>query len=837
MPQPIPLVGEVFTPPLGVLGLFDSVTTGNPIFAGHALLQLNGRLTAATETRLSSAGITILEHVTGLTYLVRVRGHRQALDLAIEPVGPDLTRIPAAAKITKSVGVWSTGKPTNKYLIRAHRDTTDAELSAALATVGVHAAQSPRCRCWTASLTRAQVDQVAALDVVRRVEPDDPTIVGFTHELRQACGVDHLQGFKATDIAYGFDGLSGKGVLIGIMDLGIASSDHPAYKVVTGSAALSQDSRYTADSASGTNLHAAWLAGIIGGNGRDTPDSCGGGWNLHGIAPEAKMFGIDVHARELDTLATAVIDRSADILNDSWGVQDPDDAGFISELTDEAVWGSLKSNTNATIPARASVWAVGNSGTETTTASSQDSGYFGVHNPQKNGIVVGGSVVDWSASPMTSLTRWDGSSIGPTLDGRLKPDLMAPACKVTASDGKHDEFIRTTTLYSAGEAKSDEYESTGECGTSFSAAVVSGIASLLVEDWKSLYGDVSLPRPATLKAVLIQGAQDMTASSLGPFVASSRLDVAAFPGPDYATGYGEVDAEASRAVVHEQRLVEDSIAGMDDARAYRVTVPAGAPRLRVTLAWDDPPASDTDLTAPKLEDDLDLTVEGPAGASMVHRPWVLPALTRSSASAVPSAPSGLMAATTGGDHVNNVEQVEIETPAAGTYTVRVVPYDLPMSVDQPFSVASDFPLETAVDTTTLKSNLGNDVIFMTPLKPPTEEMLKGKAGTAPAILVPLAGVFQGAGHDIPSCKRYGNCPKFTMDLSGIPRGWSARIVDDRGRPAGSVKISAKGPSRATLQRAPGRALFLALRPSKKGPQQPAQDDKQPLQFVPGSARQ
>jgi len=84
--------------------------------------------------------------------------------------------------------------------------------------------------------------------------------------------------------------------------------------------------------------------------------------------------------------------------------------------------------------------------------------------------------------------------------------------------------------------------------------------------------------------------------------------------------------------------------------------------LRVTICWTDPPGQQQlvalDPTNIVLVNDLDLRVIDPNG-SITNKPWVLNASN-------PATP-----ATTGDNIRDNVEQIHINNPIDGWYTVRV----------------------------------------------------------------------------------------------------------------------------------------------------------------------
>jgi hypothetical protein len=99
--------------------------------------------------------------------------------------------------------------------------------------------------------------------------------------------------------------------------------------------------------------------------------------------------------------------------------------------------------------------------------------------------------------------------------------------------------------------------------------------------------------------------------------------------------------------------------------------------VRVTLVWNDPASGTTNggtlnpAGASYLVNDLDLRVDGP---STTFLPWVLD----------PANPAN--AATTGDNGRDNVEQVFVMSPAAGSYTIRVVAPAALTSGPQQFSL-------------------------------------------------------------------------------------------------------------------------------------------------------
>ena len=164
------------------------------------------------------------------------------------------------------------------------------------------------------------------------------------------------------------------------------------------------------------------------------------------------------------------------------------------------------------------------------------------------------------------------------------------------------------------------------------------------------------------------------------------------PGPDYQYGYGRVDGVRAVNAIIAGDFREGTMLNQGQEDAFAYTVSGSIPELRVSLAWDDAPAS---LAATvQLVNNLDLTVTAPDGT--VYRPYVLN----------PGQPGNT--ATRGTDNLNNQEQVVVPNPASGTWIVKVRATSLPQR-SQAYSLvfpgartASVVPPRITIDDVTLK---------------------------------------------------------------------------------------------------------------------------------------
>ncbi len=220
------------------------------------------------------------------------------------------------------------------------------------------------------------------------------------------------------------------------------------------------------------------------------------------------------------------------------------------------------------------------------------------------------------------------SAIGPTDDGRIKPDVVADGESILSTSGSGD----------------NNYEI--QSGTSMSAPAVTGSLYLLQEYYNKLHPGTFM-RSATLKGLAIHTADD-----------------AGNPGPDYQYGWGVVNMEKAAAVItanNSTHLIQENNL-TNGANFTTNVVSSGQSPLRVTISWTDPKGT-VESGAPlnsrtkKLVNDLDIRVTKGGNTFL---PFVLNV-------ANPSA-----AATRGDNTTDNVEQIIIDNTAPGeTYTITV----------------------------------------------------------------------------------------------------------------------------------------------------------------------
>ena len=261
----------------------------------------------------------------------------------------------------------------------------------------------------------------------------------------------------------------------------------------------------------------------------------------------------------------------------------------------------------------------------------------------KNTLQVGGTRVPGRDDD----TIANYSLVGPTRDGRIKPDLVGPAY-VLAGDTDFN-------------SKSNNCDYSYQGGTSWASPSIAGAAALVRQYYTAGYypsgapvsSDAFTPSAALLKATLIAGARSVPIAWNGV----SNTGGPAQPAPSYQQGFGFPvlhDVLALPGDVRRLRVVDVPLQNglaQGDTANIRVNVRAGTP-LKAVLVWTDPAGVVRGVsdTTPELVNDLDLSVT--------------PALTGpifGNDSLHPGQP----------DRLNNVEVVSIPQPAAGVYTINV----------------------------------------------------------------------------------------------------------------------------------------------------------------------
>ncbi len=457
--------------------------------------------------------------------------------------------------------------------------------------------------------------------------------------------------------------LEGQNMIVGEWDNGFALSNHQEF-----------DNRLTQmDGSTDTVFHATHVAGTMIASGVENA--------AKGMAPQAQLHCYDWNSDENEMAAAAlsgllvsnhsyafITGWRRDSDTDQWrwygdtSISATTDYGFGRYSFNVREWDEIANaapfylivkaaanDRNDELPSDVDTHYVYNSLIDewvpSTTPRDPDGPYdcIPARGNAKNVLTVG-AVEDVAAyTGPGSVEMSNFSSWGPTDDGRIKPDICGNGVQV----------------YSTSEEAIDEYRNAS--GTSMAGPNVAGSAILLQQHYADLNGGLFM-QAATLKALMIHTADETGAST----------------GPDYQFGWGLMNTRRAAQVISDNGvghiLQEDTLSNGETITLNVQSI--GCEPLKVTVVWNDPAGNPTapalNDTTPMLVNDLDVRVETPGGTEFF--PWRLD----------PAFPD--IAASSGDNRVDNVEQVFIATPTAGNHTITIRHKGNLTNGEQPFAL-------------------------------------------------------------------------------------------------------------------------------------------------------
>lgn len=620
------LKSRQFVPAPGMSRAMVAQLRASPTGRRHVLIQLEHIPTAEERETLEQAGVKLLAYVPHNAWFASVPATVSLSDEALSSarwLGSILPQDKLPAGLWEGqVGPWAVNADGSVDLdVLFFADVPLEEARRIVAAFGGYIEEElPEFHRLRVRVPRQVIAALASEDGVQWIEEAPPPKVTSNDGSRARTKVDTVQAAPYN--------LNGSGVDLGIWDKGVV------YNHVDFSGRLT-----VVDSYASVVEHATRVAGTMAGSGANSAAQGGSPCQWKGMAPCADIISY-YWDNNLSDHDGAINTYGIELSHNSWGYRIDDTScdkygyyGWDATGYDWIVTGIYGKRIVV-------VFAAGNERRSSYCTAYKPYGNIWPPATAKDIITVGATHSDNDS--MTDFSSW-----GPVDDGRIKPDVVAPGCKSY-------EGIKTTVFRNS---------YARDCGTSYAAPAVSGISALLIQQYRNIYGGID-PWPSTVKALLIHTAVDL-----------------GNPGPDYAFGYGRVDAQAAMDVLRDRDLRQDSVSN-GVTNTYTITVSAGSPSARVTLVWDDP--AGTVNANPALVNNLDLTLVEPNGVT-VHFPWVLN----------PTQP--YQYATRGTDSRNNVEQVYVTNPTPGIWTIRVAGTSVPQGPQQYSLVAENFVNAPVID--------------------------------------------------------------------------------------------------------------------------------------------
>ncbi len=275
-------------------------------------------------------------------------------------------------------------------------------------------------------------------------------------------------------------GATGEDVTVAVIDSGI--SDHEDFQ---GRVRARFDMSSVSDGVRDDNGHGTYIAGIIGGRGRD----------YIGMAPDSRLLSLRVSGSDGKALASDVVgalqwvvdhkdERNIRVVNISLTSIVPD--SYKQDPLDAAV-------EQAWLHGIVVVVSAGNYGTDAFSAD---------HAPANDPFVItAGAFDDLGTKDRSDDAVAGWSSRGVTSDGYIKPEIVAPGVGVTSTLARHSLFAQDH------ESSIVDKRYITLDGTSASAAIVSGAAALLLSHEPGL-------SPGQVKYRLMHAGADVAGSSV-----------------------------------------------------------------------------------------------------------------------------------------------------------------------------------------------------------------------------------------------------------------------------------------------------------------------------------
>lgn len=639
-----------------------------------ALVQMRPGRAAAARRELEGVGFVFSGYLPENAYRTRVTPE-QARRLALHPdvrfvgawepgykVAPELW--PRSGVVAPELVVEAFPGASAATLAKA----VEAQFPDAVATAVLPDARRPRIRVSVPERSRDElVLELSQRDDVSFLAPWYPPALHNNDSLGpvQSNASTVLSGGACTSCGIFQRGLTGTGQIVAVADSGLSSDTcffrswngvtettdaattappaigplFPGRKVVgyfVQPGATAYDNNVSCQGNPSNSFHGTHTSGTAVGDNLATPSgSSSPGVDVgDGMAPNARLLFQDIGNDQTGCLSgladnypmfLQALQAGARISSNSWGGGSGGRYTGDDAVTDQFLFDHEE---------MAIFFSAGNDGVPTP----PDPSTLGSPGTAKNVVTVG--ALGHGASTLIA----SYSSRGPTADGRIKPDLVAPGTGVTSALGNTNRGALLCQVQSLS-------------GTSMACPTAAGASALLREYFADGFyptgardaANAIEPTAALVKAVLLNGTRPLP-------------DGGSFGNGDY--GWGRVFLDSNLYFPGDARKLRvfsvPNTSGLasGESRTHVLQVQPGQ-ELRLTLVWSD--AEATSSAGRALVNDLDLTV---AGGGQTFRGNVFGS---NGVSTVGGSP----------DRLNPVEQVRLTDPVAGAYTVTITASNVP----------------------------------------------------------------------------------------------------------------------------------------------------------------
>lgn len=427
--------------------------------------------------------------------------------------------------------------------------------------------------------------------------------------------------------------LNGSGITVAVADSGL-DDDHGDFgnRIVSNTDVIGDGS--TADGHSGHGTHVACT--VLG-------DGTRGGYA--GVAPEADLI---FQAMERDSdgqflspslnyIMNQAYSNGARIHTNSWGSSSSADFGkYTSQSEDVDDRAHTYDRYSSGYEGLVILFAAGNDGPNT--------GTVGAPGTAKNSVTVGNHQNRYGSSPDAMMS---GSSRGPTDDGRIKPDVVAP--------GGYVRSCRAQEAMDTGGATWSNNYYLEYTGTSMATPNAAGVSALIREYLVEIAGRPE-PQGALVKALLVLGAEDIGARDI----------------PNDDEGWGRINVKNTLAPSGGRGIWVDDrskLSRTGNSKSYIFNVTYANSPFKAVLAWSDERGSR--FSTNQLVNNLNLKVISPDGTEYWGNNFA----------------NGRSIQGGSADTVNNLEVFLVDSAAMGIWEIQVIDGNHAGSSSQMFALA------------------------------------------------------------------------------------------------------------------------------------------------------
>lgn len=554
------------------------------IFSGSCflLLKLKKIPDNYIHKKLLSHKIILLKYISNNTYLAQLPDTTKLHQLRDMDITTFLSPLPQS-KINPSLVHTKTTEHTqaDKQVQIVARYSGGNHALSALSAFQIEYIDTEK-QLITLNIHWSDIDKLAALPFIHSIAPPLPAPIFTAYNGRGQHHIDYVQGIE---------GLTGKNVTVGIGDRGRFEHIDGQHRTINYDTLI--------------DYHGSLISGVIGGSGNIRES-----WR--GVAPECNLLTTAAQ-QVLDSLPVYYTNHDVVLTNNSYKFN----SSFCHEIALYNLYSGLLDDQLLAYPEVMHIFSAANdalvnvNGCNGYPPAYQTVASF--YNAGKNPLTVAG--IRYDNTPYASSGR------GPTVDGRIKPEITAKALNVYGAASINGNFNKYT----------------GANGVSFAVPFVVGTMALMYEQYNNIYNQN--PSGALMKSIACNSADDI-----------------GNPGPDYTYGFGRINAKAAIEVIKNGQFYSDSLSH-NEIKTQTISVPSGMRELRVMLYWHDEAGSET--ASKMLVNDLDISLTTPDGTN--YLPWVLD----------PSPTGCALNATRGIDTLNNIEQITLNNPMEGNYTIQV----------------------------------------------------------------------------------------------------------------------------------------------------------------------